>query len=182
MEIYEALQLYGELYHIKVEDYDFVFRCITRGEYKEITNRCADFYDVEEEVANLCTIFPKDIDYRDLVAGVASSVAARILEVSGIQGAYTFEDLVNLSRAEMSDVERQIDTVIMMSFPQYKYEDLQKMTRKQHLDLYAMAEWSLKLKGLELKMFNNEQQSQGILPPPPPMTPEMERKLKRPRR
>jgi hypothetical protein len=182
MEIYEALQIYGELYHIKVEEYDFVFRCITREEYKEVSNRCSDFYDIEDQVANLCTIFPKDIDYQDLVAGMASSVAARILEVSGIQGPYTFEDLVNISRAELTDIDRQIDAVIMMSFPQYKFEDLQKLTRKQHLDLYAMAEWALNLKGFPIDLFNKEPQNQGVLPPPPPITPEMERKLRRPAR
>jgi hypothetical protein len=76
----------------------------------------------------------------------------------------------------MNDIEEQMDVIILTAFPQYKQEDLENITRARFFELYARAEWSFGIRGVQLDMqLENGQNSlvpsSGHTPQLPPLSP-----------
>lgn len=93
----EAWQkVYGNVYHVRILDRDFVFRCLSRLEYKRLVSLPnTDPLMREEMICNLCTLFPA-YGYEDMAkdkAGYVSSLSQIIMENSGFTTNYQIEIL-----------------------------------------------------------------------------------------
>ncbi len=79
----KAKAQYGEIYSIIIEDSEYIFRLLTRKEYAELVF-LSDDKDVSYEIiCKICIINPTDIDYKNIGAGILSTIAETILNESG---------------------------------------------------------------------------------------------------
>lgn len=78
---------FKDIYFTEFEDEVFLWRCITRNEYKEISNiPGADTFYREERIVERVTLWPANYDgfvMRAGKAGIPSFLAEQILEKSG---------------------------------------------------------------------------------------------------
>lgn len=82
---------YGDVYMTKFDSETFIWRTISRSEYKEVLNmesegdQPADWFR-EEVVTDRCVIWPTDFDYEDIgdgKAGIPAVLAEKIMNKSG---------------------------------------------------------------------------------------------------
>lgn len=73
----------------------------------------------------------------------------------------------------MELVENQVDALIMAAFPQYKYEEIEKWTWNKTAKMAAMAEWVLNIKGLDIRLHMDLDDSPEVPPPQIPMPKEL---------
>ena len=78
---------YGEIYLSDIGDDTFIWRLLTRAEFKEVANKQAGPYEREEQYCALCTIWPENYDFMSGLgkAGVPSILAEEILTKSGFK-------------------------------------------------------------------------------------------------
>lgn len=86
-DVAEWKATYGEIYHVAINEENYIFRLLTRQEYKNIMRaRESDPYYREEKACELCVLWPKDFRGAVLAnapAGVPTILAEHIMERSG---------------------------------------------------------------------------------------------------
>lgn len=86
-DVAEWKSKYGEIYHVSINGQDYIFRPLTRLEYKNIMRaRENDPYYREEKACETCVLWPKDFRGAVLAnapAGVPTILAEHIMERSG---------------------------------------------------------------------------------------------------
>ncbi len=152
MQIEQWKDLYDNIYIVEINEEHYIFRELTRAEFKRANAYYEDEYDRAEYVCRLCVLDPTDIDYTDNVAGIAETLTKLILEYSGfIDGSTSIKDLVNQYNQEMQSFENQITCVIAEVFPQFKPEEIEEWSRQKTIWHYSRAKWILEvLRGITL--------------------------------
>lgn len=86
-ELNQWREEFGEIYLSDIGDDTFIWRLLSRGEFKEIANKGAGPYEREEQYCALCTIWPENYDFLsgNGKAGVPSILAEEILTKSGFK-------------------------------------------------------------------------------------------------
>ena len=86
-ELNQWREEYGEIYLSDIGDDTFIWRLLTRAEFKEVANKQAGPYEREEQYCALCTIWPENYDFMSGLgkAGVPSILAEEILTKSGFK-------------------------------------------------------------------------------------------------
>lgn len=86
-DVAEWKSQYGEIYSLSISGQTYIFRLLTRMEYKNIMRaRQNDPYFREEKVCETCVLWPKDFRGAVLAsapAGVPTILADQIMEKSG---------------------------------------------------------------------------------------------------
>jgi hypothetical protein len=164
----QAFATYDEIYRLVLDDQEFYFRPLTRKELRVLQQSCYDGFDLEESVGYLCLIQPEEYDFENCKAGIPAILCLAILRISGFTDPVSALQLLEEARKQTeSDMDRQMDCVIIQAFPAYKLEDLEQWTRKKLIETYAMAEWALReFRGVQLDFQGNQQQVPGLKPPP----------------
>jgi lysozyme family protein len=144
MLVEEYKKKYDYIYMTEVCDIQFVWREVTRKEFKKLVQYFPDAYEREEQLCKMCVVEPLDFDFTDCEAGIAFTVASHILQESGFS---TSGDKVNMLlgqyRSEMNTFENMADAVITEAFPNITLEELQEWSTEKILKYYAMAEYKL---------------------------------------
>lgn len=146
-------ELYQGVYVSEVNDIHFVWRGLSRLEYKKAMEHYQDDYDRSEYVCRLCVLDPIDVDYEnEIYAGVPEALAAQILYESGF-GTDTskFTMLLNKCESEMHSFDNQISCVIVEAFPRLDIEEVEGWSLEKTLWHYSRAKWILQnFRGLEI--------------------------------
>lgn len=78
---------HGEVYQVAVGDEIFVFRVLTRNEYKDIVRiPKADNFFKEEKIVTTCLLWPLNYQHSSMIfckAGIPTILADHIMEKSG---------------------------------------------------------------------------------------------------
>ncbi len=86
-KVEEWKSLYGSVFMTEVDEDIFVWRTITRTEYKEILKlKQADALYREERICEKCVLWPEDYDFLQMGqggAGVPSLLAEQVMDKSG---------------------------------------------------------------------------------------------------
>lgn len=86
-KVEEWKSLFTDLYFTEFEEDAFVWRCLKRYEYKEITKvQGADTFYKEERICERCILWPEEYSFtsmKDGKAGVPTFLAEQIMEKSG---------------------------------------------------------------------------------------------------
>lgn len=99
-DVEEWKELYRSIYVTEFDGLTFIWRTLTRPEYKNILNgKDGDAFTREELICQVCTLWPKDFDFKakDAPAGVATLLAEQIMDNSGFMskgGPKKLEDLL----------------------------------------------------------------------------------------
>lgn len=86
-EVEEWKDKYGSIYYTPFENGHFIWRTLTRQEYRQVvTDDTLTLHDREEKFTDMCVLFPRNFESSKMDkgnAGVASVLAEMIMEKSG---------------------------------------------------------------------------------------------------
>lgn len=130
----------------KILDEVFMFRPLSRLEYKEIIEN-DDLTPVEKEdvICQVCTLYPKDYDFTNcLVAGIPTKLANEIIKESYVNDPDTYNMIINSYRQELSeDLDAQIVCIINAAFPNYDIEEIETWDIEKTAKYLTRAEYIL---------------------------------------
>lgn len=153
LQIEQWKDQYQAIYIAEINEEWYIFRGLTRSEFKKATEYYEDEYDRAEYVCRLCVLDPVDIDYSDeQYAGIPETLCRLILEESGFaSGSTKVKDLMLKYQKEMESFEHQITCVIAEAFPQFSPEEIENWSIEKTMWYFSRAKWTLQtLRGIEL--------------------------------
>jgi hypothetical protein len=135
-----------ELYNFQTPDGAVIFRLLPMDRYRLVEKMCKSYPSlvpsIEEQVWDECVVehsFPSD--YRDLDAGIISTVFRIIFRKSGPRNLKRIVDDLQESRDNLNkDIRDQIILKICEAFPSYVPEQIEKMSWATQRKRLAQAE------------------------------------------
>lgn len=141
--IADAKSKYGEVYAAEVEEDLYIFRLLTRREYKEIL-MIADTEDMVQEITcQVAVIYPSDMNFATGDAGLPGLLAPRIIEESGFSSQEKPQQYLEEYRYYMTTFEAQAEATIQAAFPHLTEEEIESWTVGRFMKTLAKAEWIL---------------------------------------
>lgn len=148
--IYLKEQHYGhKLIYVRFAYEEFVFRTLSKKEYKYIKSQAFDEYDLHDKICTIACIFPKDYDFSLCpIGGLPDVISPEIERESGFTD---IQIILNSYYEEknFNTLETQCMDMIKAFIPEYTYEQMQEWTWHQLMTMTAKAEKVAKLKGFD---------------------------------
>lgn len=160
----KLLTYYKDLYsghkiiYVRFLDEDFVFKSLTRKEYKYIIQNCRSRMDIEDAICNTTCIYPEDYDFEYCTfAGLNEYVAGIIEDVSGFGD---INKVLNGYRQykTQSSLEIQCMDLIKAFIPEYTYEEMEDWTWDKLMQMTVRAEKLAELKGFDWHLQDESQE------------------------
>lgn len=151
-DIYFYKDLYSghKIIYVRFLGKEFVFKTLTRKEYKFIKLSYENKLDVEEMVCNAACIYPKDTDFSEMNgAGIVTKCAELIEYYSGFSDISTVINEYKKFK-QVENMETQCMDVIKAFIPEYTYEEMKDWTWEHLMEITARAERVAKLRGVEI--------------------------------
>lgn len=142
--IIEWKKQYGNVFVANISGKLFVFRSLTRKEFKEIyhDDRIKDT-DKEEEFCRIATLYPDDYDFETCPAGIPTVLADAILDNSLLKMNGKAQSVLDGFRDEMKQYENQISVIITEAFPSLTLEEVESWPLEKILYHLSRAEFVL---------------------------------------
>ena len=150
-----TLNYYKDLYsghkiiYVRFLDTDFIFRTLTRKEYKYILQSGENEHDIEDKICNVACLYPEEYEFETCgFAGLNEYVANVIQELSGFNDIQTVLEEYRKAK-ETSNLEIQCMDLIKAFIPEYTYEEMEEWTWERLMLTTARAEKVAELKGFD---------------------------------
>lgn len=149
LNYYKDLYSGHKIIYVRFLDTDFVFKTLTRKEYKYLLKSCESKLELEDSICDVCCVYPEDYDFSMCgFAGLNEYVANVLLEVSG------FKDIQDILREyreakEYANLEIQCMDLIKAFIPEYTYEEMEEWTWQKLMYMTVRAEKVAALKGFD---------------------------------
>lgn len=154
---------YWNLYYVEIADQEFLFREISRLEYRQGLRLYKDNpLALEEYICHLCVLEPEDYDFGDCLAGIPTTLANLILHESGFtEDTGKFAEYLEKYRKEMETLDNQMACVIKEAFPELSIEEIESWPMEKTIWYFTRAEYILStLRGIELEYIYKGDDSQ----------------------
>lgn len=143
---------YRDYFIDKVDNEVFIYTPLGRKDWIDICERTdLNQFKKEELICSLCTIYPKNYDFTECLAGIPTELSKLIIEHSYL----TKDDMINMIafyRNEMNTINNNITCLINEAFPNYDIEEIENWGMDKTIKYFTRAEWKLtNLRGLPLK-------------------------------
>lgn len=150
--IAELKEKYGDVFHVEISKKDYIFRSLTFSEYDGLVERYGgeSVAEAEDALVQMAVVWPEEINFDKMRAGVVTSLAEEILEASGFTDYEVAKTILNLQREKAVQFRNQMKTVVVAAMPAYKLEDLDNLTFSQLAYKVAVAEEIFKLNDKEI--------------------------------
>lgn len=128
---------------------DFVFRTLTRKEYKYILQSISDKYVIQDTVCNTTCLFPEHYDFSSCgFAGLVEFAHNNIIKQSGLEN---IQDVLEEYRQyrDYTNLEIQCMDLIKAFLPEYSYDEMEEWTWGKLMYMTARAEKIAELKGFD---------------------------------
>lgn len=147
-------EYYGAVYVTDVSEVEFIWRGLTKGEFKKAQEYYKDDYDRAEYVCRQCVLYPEVDDWAlEMYAGIPEVLTENILRESGFT--LTPKELdakMTEMDIEMGTFDNQISCVIKEAFSDVTLEEIENWQFEKILWYYARAKWTLEnLRGVTLE-------------------------------
>jgi hypothetical protein len=140
----ELKEEWGSIFSATILDTQFIWRPLTRKEFKDISSMNIEDEDAEELICHTCILEPDYDFFMDTgCAGIPSALAELIMNTSCLDGD-SIKSTLTAYRREMNKFESQMDLVIHEAFQNYTMEEIQTWPMVKSIARYAQAEWILK--------------------------------------
>lgn len=129
----------------------FIFRNLTRSEFKYIYRLPIDKYEMEDLVCKTACVYPEEYDFSYGLAGLPEYASGIIEDYSGFRsidipmGWYYAEK-------ENTTLETQALDLIKAFIPEYTYEEMEDWTWKKLMEMTARAERVAKYRGFNWEL------------------------------
>ena len=145
---------YGAVYVTEIGDIPYIWRGLTKGEFRKANEYFEDDYDRAEYVCRQCVLHPEIEDYSlDMYAGVPETLTEDILRESGFTlSVKEVDQKIFQYEQEMMTFDNQITCIIKEAFPEIRLEEIDDWQFEKVMWYYSRAKWTLEtLRGLSLE-------------------------------
>lgn len=149
LNYYKDLYSGHKIIYVRFLNVDFIFRTLTRKEYKYILQSSTSEQDLEDNICNAACIFPEEYEFETCgFAGLNEYVANLIQDLSGFKDIQVaLEDYKQAK--ENTNLEIQCMDLIKAFIPEYTYEEMEEWTWEKLMFMTARAEKIAELKGFD---------------------------------
>ena len=151
--VQEALDKYEAAFFTKIENELFIYRPITRKEYRNIyKNENLNNYEKQDEVCRTSILYPKDFDFDECSAGIPNLLFNEIMEKSCLDPESMYY-LLSIERDEALQLGSEMVCMIAEAFPAYTIDEIESWNNYKLMKIYAQAEWTLtNIRGLQFEI------------------------------
>ena len=155
---YKDLYSGHKILYVRFLDNDFIFRSLTRKEYKYLLQSGLSQMDMEDSICNTACLYPEDYDFTICgFAGLNEYVANIIKDISD------FSDIRSILNEyhkykEMDNLETQCMDLIKAFIPEYTYEEMEEWTWEKLMQITVRAEKVAALRGFEWSLKDESEQ------------------------
>lgn len=155
---YKDLYSGHKILYVRFLDNDFIFRSLTRKEYKYLLQSGLSQMDMEDSICNTACLYPEDYDFTVCgFAGLNEYVANIIKDISD------FSDIRSILNEyykykEMDNLEIQCMDLIKAFIPEYTYEEMEEWTWEKLMQVTVRAEKVAALRGFEWSLKDESEQ------------------------
>lgn len=155
---YKDLYSGHKILYVRFLDNDFIFRSLTRKEYKYLLQLGLSQMDMEDSICNTACLYPEDYDFTVCgFAGLNEYVANIIKDISD------FSDIRSILNEyhkykEIDNLETQCMDLIKAFIPEYTYEEMEEWTWEKLMQITVRAEKVAALRGFEWSLKDESEQ------------------------
>lgn len=153
-QIREWKQQYGdgEIYSTEVKGRVFIFRTLTVGEFFSLPiGENHDHFEVEDLILAAGVLYPSNAELDRVPAGIASTIAEEILQVSGYLNPSKAKQLLDKKREESGQLIQLMKTFIAAAMPSFDLERINNMSFAKLIETVVMAEKVFEIQGAILR-------------------------------
>jgi len=142
-KILEWKEKHWKIFYTRIADIDFIYRQISRKEYRLISESLQGQLDQEDQTCKVCTLSPSNYNFERGPAGVPSTLSGLIFESSGLTENSTeaVKETITRYREEMKTFDNQIACIITEAFPQFSIEEIENWPLEKSLWFMSRAEY-----------------------------------------
>lgn len=147
LEIRRWKQQYGKIFSVSIAGVDYIFRELTFAEYDEVValELDEDSAEAEDHLISLVLLHPSIEQFDQMPAGVITSLAEEVLELSGFGSPRYAKQLLEVCREEVSEVRGLMKAFVLATMPAYKEEELDQLTFAELAMKVALSEQIIKI-------------------------------------
>jgi hypothetical protein len=150
-----------KIIYVLFNNREFVFRTLTRKEYRDILNITSDDYEFEDAICQSALVFPEDFDFSESpLGGLSHNVAPTIIEVSGFTNLQSVINMYEESKSKVLQFDQECMAVIKAAMPEHTYEEMEDWTWEKLTLMVARAERILHLKGHDINMVSKQEEAE----------------------
>lgn len=165
----EMLATFKDLYsghkiiYVRFLTEEFVFRTVTRAEYKLIYNANVSKMAIQNGLCNIACLYPEGYDF-DVCgfAGLPEYVGNLIEDLSGFKNIHRVIDEYNTVKNQVT-LENQAMDLIKAFIPEYTYEEMQDWTWEKLMQITVRAEEVARLKGFDWHLQDQSEEYEANL-------------------
>lgn len=140
-----------ELIYVAFEGKEFVFRGLTREEYKQILTVIEDDFEFEDAVCQTTLVYPDEYDFSNsYLPGLSAKVTPEIIKISYLNDMDSILNIYYTEKLLLSNFEEQCVTMVKAAFQEYSIEEIEKWNWKKLIRYTAKAENVLLLRGVQI--------------------------------
>lgn len=149
LNYYKDLYSGHKIIYVRFLDTDFIFRTLTRKEYKYIVQSSTSQIEIEDKICNTTCLYPEEYEFETSgFAGLNEYVADIIQDLSGFKDIQTVLNGYRQAK-ENSNLEIQCMDLIKAFIPEYTYEEMEEWTWEKLMYMTVRAESIATLKGFD---------------------------------
>lgn len=155
---YKDLYSGHKILYVRFLDNDFIFRSLTRKEYKYLLQSGLSQMDMEDSICNTACLYPEDYDFTVCgFAGLNEYVANIIKDISDFSNIRSILNEYHKYK-EMDNLETQCMDLIKAFIPEYTYEEMEEWTWEKLMQITVRAEKVAALRGFEWSLKDESEQ------------------------
>jgi hypothetical protein len=151
--VQDTLDKYEAAFFLQIEGQLFIYRPITRKEYRNIyKNQELSNYEKQDEICRTVLVYPLNYDFDECPAGIPNKLFDEILEKSCLDPESMYY-LLNIERDEALQLGSEMACMIAEAFPAYTIDEIESWNNYKFMKIYAQAEWTLtNIRGLDFEI------------------------------
>ena len=155
---YKDLYSGHKILYVRFLDNDFIFRSLTRKEYKYLLQSGLSQMDMEDSICNTACLYPEDYDFTVCgFAGLNEYVANIIKDISDFSDVRSILNEYHKYK-EIDNLETQCMDLIKAFIPEYTYEEMEEWTWEKLMQITVRAEKVAALRGFEWSLKDESEQ------------------------
>lgn len=133
----------SNVFSIVLDGQLFLYKPLCRKAYKQVSLLEISALEKEDLVCQDCVLWPENFDFDECDAGVPSKLAEAILKNSYVDSIEIRQNIINMYRQEMFDIDNQVTCMIHEAFPEYRIEEIETWDMQKTAEYCSKAEWIL---------------------------------------
>ena len=155
---YKDLYNGHKILYVRFLDNDFIFRSLTRKEYKYLIQSGLSQMDLEDSICNTACIYPENYDFNTCgFAGLNDYVSNIIKDISGFNDIRSILNEYHKYKS-LDNLEIQCMDLIKAFIPEYTYEEMEEWTWEKLMQITVRAEKVAALKGFDWSLKDESEQ------------------------